>query len=375
MAGRVRVFTSSSDDPFLNLALEEQLFRRMGTEDRILFLWQSRPCVVIGRFQNPWVECDLEALERDGADLVRRQSGGGTVYHDGGNSNFTFLGPAVSFDPDKNLEMVTAALDVLGIHAEISSRHDILAEGFKVSGSAFRKKRDRALHHGTLLFSADREKLSRYLAAPNLNIDARGVASVRSRVVNLADLKPGLDHHQFCGAVTEAFLGRFDSEGPEAGGTAPPPADLSALGGLETAAPGRPDSPGGVIELKASDLDGEGRVYRETLRSWEWRFGKTPAFAQRLAGVFRGRPVEVVLQVRDGLIEGVFPGTEEGKPGTEEAGIAACLNERLAGVRYGRRDMAAALGKPPAADGEIGTEATTGTEEPEQWLLSLLQGG
>ena len=119
MAGRVFVCTSSSDDPFLNLALEDGLFRRMGTEDRILFLWQSRPCVVIGRFQNPWVECSLEALEKDGADLVRRQSGGGTVYHDKGNTNFTFLSPAASFDADQNLGVVTAALKALGIDDEI----------------------------------------------------------------------------------------------------------------------------------------------------------------------------------------------------------------------------------------------------------------
>lgn len=361
MAGRVFVYTSSSDDPFLNLALEDGLFRGMGTEDRILFLWRSRPCVVIGRFQNPWVECSVEALERDGADLVRRQSGGGTVYHDGGNSNFSFLGPAGSFDADKNLGVVTAALDSLGIHAEISPRHDILVDGFKVSGSAFKKKRDRALHHGTLLIAADRERLSRYLAAPNLNIEAKGVSSVRSRVINLAELKPELNHNKFCEAVTEAFFrraGAGDSARPDSSGG-------EAGASLERA------------ELGASDLDDEGRAFRQNLESWEWRFGKTPPFAQRLAGFMRGRPVEVVLRVRDGLIEEVFPGTEEGTAGTEEAWGG--LNSRLAGVRYGYEEIAAALERFRSVEGRAGTEESKmGTEDEARalglWLLARLKG-
>ena len=275
MAGRVFVCTSFSDDPFLNLALEDMLFRRMGTEDQILFLWQSRPCVVIGRFQNPWVECSLKELERDGADLVRRQSGGGTVYHDGGNSNFTFLCPAAAFDADENLGVVTSALDNLGIHAEISPRHDILVEGFKVSGSAFRKKRDRVLHHGTLLIAADRERLTRYLAAPDWNIEAKGVASVRSRVINLVELRPGMNHSAFCGAAAEVFLGGCHRDGGGDGSGGPRDGGSQAVSPTDAAAPIWPGLTGGVMEIGASDLDGEGQAYRDTLTSWEWRFGKS----------------------------------------------------------------------------------------------------
>ena len=245
--------------------------------------------------------------------------------------------------------MVTAALKALGIDAEISARHDILVEGFKVSGSAFKKKRDRALHHGTLLIAADRERLSRYLAAPNLTIDAKGVPSVRSRVINLMELKPELDHREFCAAAEAAFIETFGEAGAS----------------LERA------------ELGASDLDDEGRAFRQNLESWEWRFGKTPPFVHRVAGFMQERPVELVLRVRDGQIEEVLPGTEEGKTGTEEAwGV---LNSRLAGVRYGAGELAAALERFRSVEGGTGTEESIkGTEEEARalglWLLARLQG-
>ena len=198
------VCESPRTDPHYNLALEETLLAR--AEDAvILYLWQNQNTVVIGRNQNPWKECRTALLQQEGGHLARRLSGGGAVFHDLGNLNFTFLMPQPHYDLDRQLAVIQAAVRSFGIEAERSGRNDILAAGRKFSGNAFYKNGRQAYHHGTVLIDADMEKLSRYLNPSKAKLAARGVDSVRSRVGNLRELEPGMTVGAMKDALTAAF--------------------------------------------------------------------------------------------------------------------------------------------------------------------------
>lgn len=238
-SSRVQVYISHSHDPYLNLSAEHLLLQRSHPDSTVLLLYANDPCVVIGRNQNPWVEVSLGLLRRyrpahdsasspadkaetghsssvDSVALVRRRSGGGTVFHDHGNVNFSVICPSAVFDRDRHAEMVVRALRRLGIPtAHVNARHDIVVDDdashsseqhqqqtFKVSGSAYKLTRLRSLHHGTcLLSSPNLAGIGRLLRSPaEPFIKTRGVESVRSRIRNL-----GLAREDFVGAVTDEF--------------------------------------------------------------------------------------------------------------------------------------------------------------------------
>lgn len=184
---RKRVIRSLSHNIFENLALENYLFEHLEPREELLFLWKNSDSVVIGRFQDPEIECNLQALEVDGIPLARRQSGGGTVWHDLGNLCFTFMGPKASFDRDKNLSLIQKVLQNLGFSVELNERHDMVLHGKKISGSAFRIKADRAFHHGTLLIRSRLDKLQYYLKPATEKLQSRHTRSVPSPVTRLSD--------------------------------------------------------------------------------------------------------------------------------------------------------------------------------------------
>lgn len=189
----MKLYSSLERDPFFHLAVEEWLLRDSG--ETAFFLYQNRPSVVLGRFQNPWLECDLHWMHTSGVQLVRRPSGGGTVWHDEGNVNFCWVGPLQGFHKDQALQIVQARLKELGIEVSINARHDLVvpqSDGStrKVSGSAYKQTKDRALHHGTLLINGDLTKLNRALASPHRLTETRSIPSVRSVVMNLDTLTP-----------------------------------------------------------------------------------------------------------------------------------------------------------------------------------------
>ena len=186
------IYQASGSDPFENLAREQVLLEQGPADGVILYLWQNQNTVVIGRNQNAFKECRTSLLEEEGGKLARRLSGGGAVFHDLGNLNFTFLLPRADFDVRRQLEVICTACRELGIPAEISGRNDLQAEGQKFSGNAFYKSADRAYHHGTLLLNVDMGKLGRYLSPPKAKLQAKGVDSVRARVTNLTSFVPDL---------------------------------------------------------------------------------------------------------------------------------------------------------------------------------------
>ena len=193
MVNKLLIVEANGTDPYQNLATEKYLLDSVMPGQCILYLWQNQNTVVIGRNQNPWVECRTALLEEEGGKLARRLSGGGAVFHDLGNLNFTFLICTEDYDVDKQLSVIQKACAMAGIQTEKSGRNDVLANGSKFSGNAFYNSKGKAYHHGTLLISADMEKLQRYLSPSKAKLQAKGVASVRSRVVNLQELAPELD--------------------------------------------------------------------------------------------------------------------------------------------------------------------------------------
>ncbi|KAF1942378.1 hypothetical protein EJ02DRAFT_345734 [Clathrospora elynae] len=252
-ANKLQSYISSSNDPYLNLSIEDHILRKSPADSTVLFLYVNRPCVVIGRNQNPWTEVNLGILnaaygthkrkdsEPPGVgtvDLVRRRSGGGTVFHDEGNLNWSIICPRGDFTRDTHAEMVVRALRKLGIErARVNERHDIvldqglerlacdtqnthrtpytMKEGalprpLKVSGSAYKLTRQRALHHATtLLSSPNLHNITQYLRSPAKNlIHAQGVESVSSPVANI-----GLNVQTFQQRLQEEFATMYANFG------------------------------------------------------------------------------------------------------------------------------------------------------------------
>ena len=203
---RLGLIKSTGTDPYKNLALERYLLETVAQDQVILYLWQNKHTVVIGRNQSALSECRIQKLKSDGGLLARRLSGGGSVYHDLGNLNFTFLAPTDLFDESLQTSVILYALKLLGIQAEKTGRNDLLVEGKKFSGHAYYHTRNHSYHHGTLLIHADLENMATYLNPSPLKLKAKGVASVKSRVGNLADILPGLSVEAVACALQEAFF-------------------------------------------------------------------------------------------------------------------------------------------------------------------------
>lgn len=202
---RLQIYISGSFDPYENLARELYLTEDAEPGVITLYLWQNEKTVVIGRNQNAWRECRTTELARAGGRLARRLSGGGAVYHDIGNLNFTFLAHEADYSVDRQLRVIEAAAGMLGVPAKRSGRNDILADGRKFSGNAFYKHKQRAYHHGTLLVRTNSNEMSRFLRPSRAKLESKGVASVKSRVVNLSELNSKITVENLKKALQSAF--------------------------------------------------------------------------------------------------------------------------------------------------------------------------
>lgn len=271
MITSTRILATDCVDPHRNLALEDALLTNLPAGQALLFLWQNKHTVVIGAGQNAWGECHTQLLEAEGGTLARRSSGGGAVYHDLGNLNFSFIVPREDYDVARQLRVVLDAVRAHGIEAEASGRNDLTAGGRKFSGNAFRLLKHSALHHGTILVSVDMGILPRYLNVASDKLKAKGVKSVKSRVVNLAELGE-VDVESMKRAMIDAFCREYGA--------------AAACRAEDVVMPG---------------LDALNAKYA----GWDWNYGASPAGSIRLSARFDWGGVELFADVLGGRATGV----------------------------------------------------------------------
>lgn len=197
---KLKIYRTDNTDPYENLAMEEHLTFSCEEDEVILFLWQNAHTVVIGKNQNPWRECSVERIKSDGVCLARRMSGGGAVYHDMGNLNFTFIARDGIYDITRQTDVILLACRLMGINAEKNGRNDLTVEGRKFSGHAYYSSKGYNYHHGTIMMNVSGEDMPKYLMVSESKLKSKGVSSVRSRVTNLMDQIPEDRLTEICGA-------------------------------------------------------------------------------------------------------------------------------------------------------------------------------
>ncbi|MGI5898900.1 MAG: lipoate--protein ligase [Christensenellales bacterium] len=213
------IVLSSGNNPYENLSIEEALFaackvggplREKMLNRPLLYLWINQPSVIIGRNQNIWRECRLDEMKADGVLPVRRDTGGGAVFHDLGNLLFSFIMPESS-GTDYSYGLCVDALKTLGVESRHEGRNDIVAKGRKFSGSAYMNSGGASLHHGTMLISSDLGRLARYLQPSKAKLQAKGVTSTAARVINLCEIQPEITVDAVVQALIKAHGGEIHS--------------------------------------------------------------------------------------------------------------------------------------------------------------------
>lgn len=304
MIENIQIYISDSFDPYLNLATEKYLLDTVPQNACTLYLWQNENTVVIGRNQNPWAECNCSLLEKEGGKLARRLSGGGAVFHDLGNLNFTFLCNEDSYDLTRQLQVIREACLFAGIETTLSGRNDILADNRKFSGNAFFNSKGKAYHHGTLMVCADTEKMQRYLTPSKAKLEAKGVKSVRSRVVNLSEFSPSLTTEK----MKEYMISAFEK----------------------------------VYNQKASFLsitdNSQINALAESYKSDDYIYGGSAPFSFSCDKSFSWGQLQLQLEVKDGIVEGVKVYTD-----SMDFTLAERLQSALLSVRFNIADMGKAL--------------------------------
>ncbi|CAG5078779.1 Similar to LIPT1: Lipoyltransferase 1 [Cotesia congregata] len=317
------VFISQSQDIFTNLALEDWLYRNYDlSKNHVLLLWKSNPCVVIGRHQNPWMEANVQTLEEKNINLVRRNSGGGTVFHDHGNLNLSFLTTREKYNRRYNLEIITRALyRHWGIQSHINKREDIVVQGdYKISGTAAKLGRPNAYHHCTLLISSDKKILKVALEKKEMGIVTNATESTRSQVKNLKEINSRVSFDELVNAVGWEFL-RTDPLVVKDGGESL----VAKQKGFQMVNPTEDWFPG--LNKLISEF-----------RSWDWIYGKTPSFTvNRLlklpcSGNSSSDLVNLTLTVEKGIIEDIKMSLPSDL--TSSASSEASVISNLRGTRY-----------------------------------------
>ncbi|MFJ7468559.1 lipoate--protein ligase [Peribacillus frigoritolerans] len=297
-------------DPRINLAIEEYALKHLNIDETYLLFYINRPSIIIGRNQNTIEEINSDYVDEKGITVVRRLSGGGAVYHDLGNLNFSFItkDDGDSFHNFKKFtQPVVETLEKLGIHAELSGRNDILAEGKKISGNAMFSTKGRMFSHGTLLFQSEMDHIVSALKVKKDKIESKGIKSIRSRVGNIADfLKEPMSVDEFRSFLLQNIF---------------------------------KDS-GEVTEYVLTETDWEKihEISEDRYQNWEWNYGKSPKFNLQNSHRFPVGSVDIRLEVNRGIIEnckiyGDFFGVGE----------VADIERKLTGIRYEKEAISRVL--------------------------------
>lgn len=310
----MRYLESPSRDPYFNLALEEYVFERMDKSKSYFLLWQNDNTIVVGKYQNTAEEIDQAYVDAHHIRVARRLSGGGAVYHDRGNLNFTFIvdradAPGLNFKIF--VEPVIQALARFGVHAEFTGRNDLTIDGMKFSGNAQYARRGRLLHHGCIMLDSNLTSVADALRVKEAKFDSKAVKSVRSRVTTINAHAPApISMEDFKGALKECAM---------------------ASGELEP------------CTLTEADLAAIRKLRDEKYATWAWNYGFSPAYDMRREMKFPAGLVTAHLSAEGGKIKAVrFYGDffGNGELGELEGAMAGLpldghLTEALEALRVG----------------------------------------
>lgn len=267
---------NDSNDPFYNLAFEEYFFKSETIEDAVLLLWQNGPSVIIGRYQNTIEEINEDFIDENNINVVRRNTGGGAVYHDYGNLNYSFIVPSEEkkIDFETFTKPVIDALKEMGIEAALAGRNDLVVEGKKFSGNAQYTYNGRLLHHGTLLFDADLSTLDKALKMKKGKIESKSIKSVRSKVTNLKPyFNEDVDVNQFKEKLLEHF---YKAENLK------------------------------EYKVTAEDRKNIEALADEKYRTWKWTYGESPKCNVIRGSRFNSGYIEFRFQIEKGLIVNAY---------------------------------------------------------------------
>lgn len=266
-----KIYLSESYNPYYNVALEYELLKK--EKGVSLYLWQNKKTVVIGRNQNIYEQCDLNFLKKEGILPVRRFSGGGAVYQDMGNINYSFFAEKKYFDEEKFQNIILNAFKKLDIDVEFSGRNDVLFDGKKISGQAYYEEDEKILYHGTILYNVDLDLLSKALTPSKLKLETKGIKSVRSRVVNLKENFPKLAIEDIKEAFVDEFLEGYNLKEAE------------------------------FVRINENSPYDENLFQK--LQSHEWLYGEEPNFNVKLEKHFNFGNVQILLNIESSRVKKV----------------------------------------------------------------------
>ncbi|MBQ1896108.1 MAG: lipoate--protein ligase [Clostridia bacterium] len=331
---RLSYAESHSHDPYFNLSFEKYLFENVPDDEVIFYLWQNERTVVCGRNQNIYKECNLAALDKLGGKVARRLSGGGAVFHDLGNLNFSFIARDALYDVDRQMEIIRDALSRMGFNVERSGRNDLTIDGRKFSGNAFHRANGSNCHHGTIMIDVDPDIIKEVLTVDPGKLESKGVSSVISRVANLKDFKEDITIDELKKNLFAACLREYDCKNFSS--------EITIESNMVISSNGRLDwfSDGSMLTMLQSLSEN-----RTFFADDKWIYGRNPAFTNITEHRFDWGSVEICLNVEgdeikdckifsDSLVPEFILAAEDSLHGTKYSPdkIKAAIDKAAAGV-------------------------------------------